>query len=277
VIRQLAISVSNSRLTCATEEPNSVGTISFITLRTSGAAQPQRGQDNRPSFASAGSCTTSCSTPEIRIAQAMAVIGTWKYGAHHSAAAIMHRFMITGTSAGMAKRWKVLSTAPAIAVSEMKSRKGKVMRSRSAVSWNFAGSSCEPGANRAVTCGANSTPSAVTTSSTAPRVPATRAIIRRSSSGVPFSFISVSAGTKAVEKEPSANSRRMKLGMRKATQKASVAALAPKTLANTTSRTSPRTRETKVPALKLRVERSRLGRVKGGPRGRGGAWFDSSA
>jgi hypothetical protein len=34
--------------------------------------------------------------------------------------------------------------------------------------------------------------------------------------------------TNAVENEPSANSRRMKLGMRNATQKASVPALAPR-------------------------------------------------
>lgn len=190
----------------------------------------------------------------------------------------MHRFMITGVTAGMAKRWKVLSTAPDIAVSEMNSRKGKVMRSMSAVSANLSGSSREPGANSAVTCGANSTPSAVITSSTAPRVPATRAIISRSSSGLPFSFISVSAGTKAVEKEPSANSRRMKLGMRKATQKASVAAVAPNTEAKTISRTRPRIRDTKVPPVKLRVERSRLGRVTGRPRPPGpGPGFDSSA
>src|SRR4249919_521490 len=143
--------VSNIRFTCATEEPNSVGTINFITLRTSGAAQPQRGQDSRPSFASDGSCTTSCSTPEIRIAQAIDVTGTSRYGDHHKAAAIMHRFMITGVMAGIAKRWKVLSTAPDIAVSEMKSRKGKVMRSMSAVIANLSGSSREPGANMAVT------------------------------------------------------------------------------------------------------------------------------
>src|SRR5207342_85124 len=97
-------------------EPNKVGTISFITLRTSGAPQPQRGHDSSPSFASTGSCTSNCSTPEIRIAQAIEVTGTSKYGDHHNAAAIMHRFMITGVIAGIAKRWKVLSTAPDIAV-----------------------------------------------------------------------------------------------------------------------------------------------------------------
>jgi len=37
----------------------------------------------------------------------------------------------------------------------------------------------------------------------------------------------VKTGTKAVENDPSANSRRRKFGIRKATQKASVAALAP--------------------------------------------------
>ena len=38
-------------------------------------------------------------------------------------------------------------------------------------------------------------------------------------------------GTKASENEPSAESRRMKLGIRKATTKASIAGLAPKTAA----------------------------------------------
>ena len=82
--------------------------------------------------------------------------------------------------------------------------------------------------NSAASHGEASIPIAVTTSSTPPRVPAVRAISSFSSAWLRFSLISVNTGTKAVENEPSANSRRMKLGMRKATKNASVIAFAPK-------------------------------------------------
>jgi hypothetical protein len=144
-------------------------------------------------------------------------------------------------------------------VSETNSRNGKVSRSSSTVSANFFGSSSAPGENSMVTWGAKISPIAVTTSSTPPRVPDTRDIRSLSSAWLPFSFTSVNTGTKAVENEPSANSRRMKLGMRKATQKASVAALAPKAALIAMSRTSPSTREIIVMLLKESSPRNMLG------------------
>src|SRR4249920_3743322 len=87
VIRNEAIQVSSNRLTCATDEPNRVGTIRRMVFCTSGACQPQRGQASKPIFAISGSCTNNCNTPEIRMAQASDVIGIRKCGAHHKAAA----------------------------------------------------------------------------------------------------------------------------------------------------------------------------------------------
>ena len=92
-----------------------------------------------------------------------------------------------------------------------------------------------------------------------PSVPAVREMSSFNSACERVSLTSVSTGTKATENEPSANRRRMKLGMRKATQNASVAALAPNAQAMAISRTRPRTREMKVPPLKVSSERSMLG------------------
>ena len=100
---------------------------------------------------------------------------------------------------------------------------------------------------------------AVTTSNTPPSVPETRDISCLRSSWLRFSFTSVKTGTKAVENEPSANSRRMKLGMRKATQNASVAAFAPNTALMDISRTRPSTREIMVMLLNDSSPRNMLG------------------
>ena len=56
-------------------------------------------------------------------------------------------------------------------------------------------------------------------------------------------------GTNACEKAPSANRRRSRFGMRKATTKASIAKPAPKAMAMRVSRTNPVMRETSVIAL----------------------------
>ena len=258
-----AITVSNSRLICATEEPNRVGTISRMIFRTSGWRQPQRGRVNRSSCRNAGNWNSNCRMPAARIAQPIARIGVCSFFDSHSAPAIMHRLRITGVNAGSAKRWKLFSAPPDNAVSETNSRNGKVSRSSSTVSSNLRGSSIAPGENNTVTCGAKMMPSAVISSSTPPSVPDTRAISSFSCTGVPFSFTSVKTGTKAVENEPSANSRRMKLGMRNATQNASVAPLAPNAALIDMSRTRPSTREIIVMLLKESSPRSMLGDFMG--------------
>src|SRR6266568_4510218 len=106
--------------------------------------------------------------------------------------------------------------------------------------------------------GAAATPSAVATRSAS----ASSVAVRSASSLVaesPRRFLySASKGTKACEKAPSANSRRSRLGMRKATKNASVAAPAPNSLAITTSRTNPRTRDTSVMLLTVASAFSRF-------------------
>ncbi len=92
-----------------------------------------------------------------------------------------------------------------------------------------------------------------------PSVPATRAVKSRSSAWLRVSLTWVNTGTKAVENEPSANSRRMKFGIRNAMTKASVAALAPKTWLIAMSRAKPSTREIMVIALNENTPRRRLG------------------
>ena len=116
----------------------------------------------------------------------------------------------------------------------------------SPASSSFSAAPMKPGAKSITSNGAPATPTRVTASSTAPRVPATRSTKPFSSSRVRRSLYSVSTGTKATEKAPSANSRRRKLGILKATKKASVLALAPNTWANTRSRRNPRTRDSRV-------------------------------
>ena len=133
------------------------------------------------------------------------------------------------------------------------------MRSRSEVRRAFSGVSSAPNENSAATWSEPSTPSAVTMSSTPPSVPLVFATNALSSACERFSLTSVNTGTKAVLNEPSANSRRMKFGIRKATQNASVIQLTPNTALIDWSRTRPRMREMKVIALNENIERSRLG------------------
>ncbi|MNT14885.1 hypothetical protein D3C72_1499060 [compost metagenome] len=125
----------------------------------------------------------------------------------------------------------------------------------------MAGSVSTPLAKTDASCGAKISASAVTSISTPPRVPAVRAISSRSSAWLRVSFTSVNTGTNAVAKEPSANSRRRKLGILKATQKASVMALVPKVEVTTWSRTRPRTRETMVMLLNDSRPRNILGEL----------------
>ena len=147
----------------------------------------------------------------------------------HSAPAIMHRLRITGVSAGSAEPVEAVERA----AGERGQRDEQQERERQPQQVDgqrelAAARRSTPGENSAATCGATSMPSAVRPA--AARRRACRRCARRAPSaprGVRFSLISVNTGTKAVENEPSANSRRMKFGMRNATQNASVAALAP--------------------------------------------------
>ena len=223
--------VLSSRLTWVTEAPNRVGTISFMILRTPGSAKPQRGRGSNPSLASDGSCTASCSTPAASTPQASAITGSSMKRARPSAAAIIARFISTGLSAGTANRPQVLRMPPASAASEMNSAYGKVIRSIAAARSPCGVPAPKPGAKAGMIHGAASTASAVSTISAASRVPATRSTRALTAAWSPRALYSARTGTKAIENEPSAESRRRKFGIRKATTKASIAGLAPNTAA----------------------------------------------
>src|SRR3546814_3566741 len=99
---------------------------------------------------------------------------------------------------------------PAIDASEMNSAYGKVIRSISAARRPCSVSAPKPGANSGMIHGARSTAAAVSTSRKAVRVPATRSI-SSFTAACPWRLLySASTGTKAIENEPSADSRRMK-------------------------------------------------------------------
>jgi hypothetical protein len=75
--------------------------------------------------------------------------------------------------------------------------------------------------------GAAMTPTAVTTKSSTPKVPATSSTSWRTSSWERLCLYSLMTGTKAWLNDPSANSRRRKFGILNATSQASMKALAP--------------------------------------------------
>ncbi len=120
---------------------------------------------------------------------------------------------------------------PASEASEMNSAYGKVIRSISAASRPCSVSAPKPGANTGMIHGAASTAAAVSTSRKAASVPATRSTRALTARWSPRARYSASTGTKAIENEPSAESRRMKFGIRNATTKASIIGLAPNTAA----------------------------------------------
>src|ERR1039458_504289 len=94
--------------------------------------------------------------------------------------------------------------------------------------------------------GAARMPMALTATRTSASTLAVRSTSSLASTSPFLVLYSARMGTKAWEKAPSANRRRSRLGMRKATKNASVARPAPNRRAITASRTKPRMRDTRV-------------------------------
>jgi hypothetical protein len=111
---------------------------------------------------------------------------------------------------------------------------------------HWSGMSCQPGANARMISGAAMTPMSVITNRTTAKVPATSSTSSRTSSCERLCLYSLITGTKAWLNDPSANRRRRKFGILKATSQASMKAPAPKAAAKTISRASPVTREIRV-------------------------------
>ena len=132
------------------------------------------------------------------------------------------------------------------ATSDMKAMYGNIQRVMNTAASNPRGSCFKPLAMAYTSQGAAATPMMQVTSSAQVSNVATRSISSLVSSSPNCALLAASTGTKAVLKAPSANSRLNRLGMRNATLKASVRALAPKVEAINSSRTSPVMRETRV-------------------------------
>jgi len=106
--------------------------------------------------------------------------------------------------------------------------------------------------------GAAATPRAEVMSKAQKSRVAARSISRRVASLPCCARLAASTGTKAWLKAPSANRRRNRLGMRNATLKASVSALAPKVDAINNSRARPVMREARVSKETIEADLKRL-------------------
>ena len=131
------------------------------------------------------------------------------------------------------------------------------MRNISVVAANFATSlAYHLGAKTAAITGAHNNTKRVTKSSVIPSVPLTRLTNSLTAARLPCSRYSARIGTKAWANAPSANNRRKKFGILKATKNTSAKALAPITLANTISLAKPAKRDNMVKNPTSALERS---------------------
>ena len=101
-------------------------------------------------------------------------------------------------------------------------------RVRNTVSWYFSGEAKKPGAKAQTIQGAKRTPRTLTAARTSDRRVKTARAAAKASSRPRLVRYSVNTGIKETVSAPSARSRRSRLGMRKATKKASAASPAPK-------------------------------------------------
>ena len=173
---------------------------------------------------------------------------------------------IAGDSDGMKKRRSefsipIIATATATVV-----RNGAMTRVSCVVSSSLPGTSANSEAMSAVIGPANtmarrdSVP-VMTSSALMTRLPSRQACSRPR-----VSMVRVNAGTNAAVIAPSAKRSRSRLGMRKATLNASIAALAPKKYARTVSRTTPSTRLAIVARLMRPADRARRELIEEGKR-----------
>src|SRR5690606_6811887 len=147
-------------------------------------------------------------------------------GASNNAAPIMQTLSYTGVTAGTANCFQVLSTPAHSATKDIKPIYGNIQRViNTAASWAWPLS--KPLASSHTKMGAPATPSTHVNSNAQNSTVATFATRRRVRSSPSWVLVVASTGTKAWLKAPSANNLRKRLGIRKATLKASVSALAP--------------------------------------------------
>ena len=132
-----------------------------------------------------------------------------------------------------------------------------MIRSISAVAANLAGSlAYHLGAKTVAIKGAHNNTKRVTKSRVIPSVPLTRLTSSLTAARLPCSRYSARIGTKAWANAPSANNRRKKLGILKATKNTSARALAPIIRAKTISLARPANRDNIVKKPTSALERS---------------------
>src|SRR6185369_7365101 len=180
------------------------------------------------------------------------------HGAPSQAATIIDRFSSTGVEAGTAKRFQVLSTPAESATSDMKPMYGNIQRVISTAASKLCGCCWKPLASAQTMMGAAVTPRTQVASRAHASTVATLSISRWVAASPSLSLECASAGTKAWLNAPSPNRRRNRLGMRKATLKASVSELAQKTAAINRSRTRPVTRDARVSRETVEADLSRV-------------------
>jgi len=94
-----ASALANTRLSCATEAPATVGSMVLETARTRGSQAPHAGRTRTPRRTTPAHNHATCSRPPATTPQASAVIGTARCDASAKAPAIMHRFNKAGARA----------------------------------------------------------------------------------------------------------------------------------------------------------------------------------
>src|SRR5699024_9469687 len=187
-------------------------------------------------------------------------MGGSKYSSNHKLAAIIARLSSMGVKAGMAKRLQVLSTPLAKATNDMHRMYGNIARVIQIAAKNapWRSEARMPLAIKLTTQGVARSPIRVTSIKTVVKTKATLSISCWVASADWVFFTSPKIGTKAWANAPSANNLRSRLGIRKATQNASVNPPAPKLRAIKISRNSPVMRDKKVKPLMTAADRNRL-------------------
>jgi hypothetical protein len=142
-------------------------------------------------------------------------------------------------SAGTPKLPLAFSAAIACAANATSSRNGNMIRVSSTVSANLPGTCSNPGANSRTNCGLKIIPNTQSGPTTRTTAVATRLESWDASRFPSPASERVKTGTSADDSAPSAKRLRVRLGMRKASWNASLAAPAPNSRAITISRTMP--------------------------------------
>ncbi len=144
VSKNEAIKVSSKMLICATDEPNSAGTMSLKIRRTPSWRRFRRGHGSRSSRRKKGSWNASCTTPATNTPSAAPSAGRSSSGPTQPANRIMTTLSSTGVNAATANRRCAFNTLPASAVNETNKMYGNVSRNMATASSNRPSSPASP-------------------------------------------------------------------------------------------------------------------------------------